>query len=70
MRNPFKKIAENSIETSKKWENIKVESTLNTIACPRCGAPRPVNTNVGTCDYCHYKFMNVKVMVSRKHGNI
>jgi len=68
MNNPFKKIADNAKETSKKWENYKNAPTLHTVACPRCGAPRPVNTNVGTCDYCHYKFMNIEVMVSRKPG--
>ncbi|PST83667.1 hypothetical protein C7T94_14130 [Pedobacter yulinensis] len=68
--NPFRKIADNAKKTSKKWVNIKAESTLDTVVCPRCGAPRPVNTNVSSCDYCHYKFMNVEVLVKRNPGSV
>jgi hypothetical protein len=59
MNNPFKKILDNSKETAKKWDNLKTTTKLNTVVCPRCGAPRPVNTDISICAYCRYKFMHL-----------
>lgn len=68
MSNPFKKIADNSKQTAKKWDNLKTQSAVNTVTCPHCGAPRPVNTNIGTCAYCGFKFMELEVKIN--HNNL
>ncbi|WP_217605583.1 hypothetical protein [Chitinophaga sp. GbtcB8] len=63
MSNPFKKISDISKETAKKWDNTKEEAALQTVTCPQCAAPRPVNTNIGTCAYCGFKFMNIELII-------
>ncbi len=67
MGNPFKKIADNAKETAKKWETEKESSTIETTACPQCGAPRPVNTNISNCSYCSFQFMETAVIIKRQH---
>ncbi len=66
MSNPFKKIAATSKETAKKWESTKQTSSVNTVECPQCGAPRPVNTNLAECAYCGFTFMAVDVIIKPK----
>lgn len=34
----------------------QTEPGLETITCGSCGAARPAETNLQTCDYCGYKF--------------
>jgi len=58
MSNPFKKIIKNSGDTQKKWERRETLDIL-TKKCPDCGAARPKDTNLTTCDYCGYKFMKI-----------
>ena len=67
MANPFKKIAANAKETAKKWESEKQNSSIETITCPQCGAPRSVNTNISNCSYCRFQFMETTVMIKRQH---
>ena len=63
MSNPFKKITTNAV-TSRSEINTrdqKIETTVASICCDGCGAPRPKNSNLVTCDYCRKPFMeNVK----------
>jgi hypothetical protein len=63
MSNPFKKISDTSRETAKKWDNTRTAPAVQTITCPQCAAPRPVNTDIATCAYCGYKFMDIKVRI-------
>ncbi len=58
MLNPFKKIRENAESTKKKWEHREV-SELTSKKCINCGATRPKDTNLITCDYCGFKFMDI-----------
>lgn len=59
MKNPFKKIIKNSNETKKKWGDENKESSTKTRKCEGCGAARPKDTNLTTCDYCGFKFMTI-----------
>lgn len=63
MSNPFKKISATSKETAKKWDNTREEPAVHTVTCPQCAAPRPVNTDIATCAYCGFKFMDVTVKI-------
>ena len=63
MSNPFKKIIKNSNETKKKWSEEKKESSTNTRKCEGCGAARPKDTNLTTCDYCGFKFMTIETII-------
>ncbi|RKR13513.1 coiled coil protein [Maribacter vaceletii] len=59
MGNPFKKITNNA-ETSKSALHDRGKSTstsVSTIQCNSCGAPRPKNSNLAKCDYCRLPFM-------------
>ncbi len=58
MANPFKKIAENASGSQKEWERNEHAST-HTRKCEGCGAARPKDTNLTTCDYCGFKFMTI-----------
>ncbi len=58
MANPFKKIAKNANESQKDWGR-KETSETNTRKCEGCGAARPKDTNLTTCDYCGFKFMTI-----------
>ncbi len=64
MSNPFKKIIKNTEESKPTYkEGIKTSSGIKTRTCPNCKAPRPVNTNLATCDYCGFQFMDVDVEI-------
>lgn len=69
MSNPFKKIAKSSNETSKKWGSAKETSETSARKCEQCGAPRPENTNLTTCDFCGFKFMDIDVIVKSTKSN-
>ncbi|HHC78347.1 MAG TPA: hypothetical protein ENK46_00585 [Flavobacteriia bacterium] len=58
MSNPFKKIVNNANETQKKWERNETSGT-DTRKCENCGAARPKDTNLTTCDYCGFEFMSI-----------
>lgn len=65
MSNPFKKIADNS-KTSKnksQFKDSKTSSEVSSNTCGQCGAPRPKNTNLTTCDYCGFRFMDIDTIV-------
>ncbi len=62
MSNPFKKIVNNANNTKKHWERIE-RSEANTIRCSNCGAARPQDTNLTTCDYCGYRFMSIENVI-------
>jgi len=61
MSNPFKKIAKNaeSNKSEKQWKGAKNSSNVESRTCEQCGAPRVKNTNLTTCDYCGFKFMDI-----------
>jgi len=58
MANPFKKITKNANESKKDWGGNKTSET-STRKCEGCGAARPKDTNLTTCDYCGFKFMTI-----------
>ena len=62
MTNPFKKIIKTANSTQKKYEKIE-ESSMSTTTCSNCGAGRPLDTNLTTCDYCGFKFMDIKAQI-------
>ncbi len=66
MSNPFRKIADISKDTAKKWESTRDASGVETRTCGQCGAPRPVNTNIAACTYCGFTFMDTEVFIH--HG--
>lgn len=60
MANPFKKIIKNTEESSQAYKRgSKTTSEIKTRMCENCKAPRPADTNLTTCDYCGFKFMNI-----------
>lgn len=60
MPNPFKKIIKNTEESEQAYKRgAKITSKIKTRVCENCGAPRPTNTNLTTCDYCGFKFMDI-----------
>ena len=65
MSNPFKKITANSqnSKSSLYSSGEKGIATSYTLACLNCGAPRPKNSNLATCDYCKSPFMNTNTVV-------
>lgn len=63
MSNPFKKIINNSNTTKKIWSEEKIESKTDTKKCNSCGAARPKETNLTTCDYCGFKFMTIDAKI-------
>ncbi len=58
MANPFKKIVNNANESQKDWDKNEHSSTASR-KCEGCGAARPKDTNLTTCDYCGFKFMTI-----------
>jgi len=60
MANPFKKITNNANKTKKVYGTERETSETKTRKCPNCGAARPVDTNLTTCDYCGFEFMDIK----------
>lgn len=67
IQNPFKKISDNAKATAKKYDNECSDSSVSARTCPKCGAPRPINTNIASCSYCKYNFMSINVNIGRKH---
>lgn len=61
MANPFKKIVKNTEENKDPLykRGIKKTSEIKTRVCENCKAPRPADTNLTTCDYCGFTFMNI-----------
>lgn len=59
MANPFKKIVNNANKTQKVYGNERKNSETKTRKCEGCGAARPKDTNLTTCDYCGFKFMTI-----------
>jgi len=57
MSNPFKKITANANETQKTYGTENKDSGVDSKKCKNCGAARPSDTNLTTCDYCGYRFM-------------
>ena len=63
MSNPFRKIVSTAKSTQKKYERVET-STTSTATCSNCGASRPSDTNLTTCDYCGFKFMDIKAQIT------
>lgn len=59
MANPFKKITDNANKTQKVYGEKRNTSETKTRKCEGCGAARPKDTNLTTCDYCGFKFMTI-----------
>ncbi len=60
MSNPFKKIIKNTESSNPIYKKGRRDnSEVKTNTCPNCKAPRPVETNLTTCDYCGFKFMDI-----------
>lgn len=60
MANPFKKITNNANTTKKVYGTERTHSKTKTRKCEGCGAARPSDTNLTTCDYCGFKFMPIE----------
>jgi len=58
MGNPFKKIIKNATATQREWERKETSETTSR-TCENCGAARPKDTNLTSCDYCDFKFMDI-----------
>ena len=65
MSNPFKKIIKTANETQKEWERLET-SKVASRKCEGCGAARPKDTNLTTCDYCGFKFMTINEEIKVK----
>lgn len=52
--NPLLNILGNAVQSSIKYD--QTTSGLETKTCKSCGAARPADTDLQTCDYCGYKF--------------
>ncbi len=63
MTNPFKKINQNAKHSKKEWASEKEASVVKSKQCTSCGAPRPKNTNLTTCDYCGTHFMTINQVI-------
>lgn len=61
MSNPFKKIVQNTtdVQNPRYEEHKTTASKVSTRACKNCKAPRPADTNLTTCDYCDFAFMDI-----------
>jgi len=59
MSNPFKKIAKNATE-SQPDNTTNEASKVASRKCGGCGAARPGDTNLTTCDYCGFRFMTIE----------
>ena len=60
MANPFKKTTNNANKTKKIYGTERETSETKTRKCEGCGAARPADTNLTTCDYCGFKFMDIE----------
>jgi len=56
--NPFKKILKNASDTEKKWERNE-QSKTKSRKYENCGVARPKETNLTTCVYYGFTFMNI-----------
>lgn len=52
--NPLLNILGNAVKSSIKYD--QTASGLETKTCKSCGAARPVDTDLKTCDYCGFQF--------------
>ncbi len=59
MGNPFKKITQAANNNKKEYGEKRTTSETKTRKCEGCGAARPKDTNLTTCDYCGFKFMTI-----------
>ncbi len=59
MGNPFKKITNTSNKHKKEVETVRESAGAETRKCEGCGAARPKDTNLTTCDYCGFRFMTI-----------
>lgn len=60
MSNPFKKTINNANKSKKVYSNKRETSEIKTRKCEGCSAARPAETNLTTCDYCGFKFMDIE----------
>jgi len=60
MANPFKKTTNNANISKNIYGTERETSETKTRKCPNCGAARPADTNLTTCDYCGFQFMDIK----------
>ena len=67
MINPFKKTVNNANKTKKVYGDEHETSKTETRKCKNCGAVRPADSNLTTCDYCGYKFMNIDEEIKVKN---
>ena len=61
MSNPFKKISKNAEESTNTeyYYEVTKGSKVSSKQCDSCGAPRPKNTDLTSCDYCKTPFMSI-----------
>lgn len=59
MANPFKKITNNANKSQIVYGTENETSGTKSRKCEGCGAVRPSDTNLTTCDYCGFKFMKI-----------
>jgi hypothetical protein len=52
--NPLLNILGNAVQSSIKYN--QTSSGLETKTCKSCGAARPAETDLKTCDYCGFQF--------------
>lgn len=65
MPNPFKKIVNNTVASEQAYKKgAKTTSKITTRVCASCAAPRPANTNLTSCDYCGFVFMDIEAEIS------
>jgi len=60
MANPFKKTTNNANKSKKIYGSERENSKTISRTCEDCGAARPSDTNLTTCDYCGFKFMSTE----------
>jgi len=65
-KNPFSKYTKIAKETHKKWDEHRENSHSNSRTCENCGAARPKDTNLSTCGYCGFKFMDTDIQIHIK----
>lgn len=61
MSNPFKKISKNAEQSKNSMytHEIRTDAKVSTRQCNSCGAPRPKNTDLTSCNYCNTSFMDI-----------
>lgn len=65
MPNPFKKIVKNTEESKQLLykKGVKTTSEVKTRICENCKAPRSIDTDLTTCDYCGFEFMSIDIEI-------